>query len=105
MNDLDDDDFDDLPSKTPLTPKKGETVLIDVVSEQAAEQLAGARVLCTSVGAGQFAAHAARTAAEVACHHWDLYQCERTEERYADLDNVAWKCDVDLPEGEFDLAA
>lgn len=105
MNDFDDDDLDDLPSQAPLKPKKGEAVLIDIVSEQAAEQLAGARVLCTSVGGGQFAAHVAQTAAEVACHFWDLYQCERTEERYADLDNVAWKCDVDLPEGEFDLAA
>lgn len=104
-DDFDGDDFDDSSSQAPLKPKKGEQVLIDVVSEQAANQLAGARVLCTSVGAGQFAAHAAQTAAVIACHHWDLYQCERTEERHADLENVAWKCDVDLPDGEFDLAA
>ncbi|MGQ0635346.1 MAG: class I SAM-dependent methyltransferase [Planctomycetaceae bacterium] len=82
------------------------------------------RILCTSLGRGQFAAEAARQApgACVMCHFWDVYLAHEARQAISDsglqiadwngadcgdrdLCGVAVTCAADLPAAEFDLGA
>ncbi len=91
-----------------LSTRPAEQLLIDALKGHAPQ-----RVLCTSLGRGQFAAAAARLfpTAKVACHFFDLYRAELARQHWAtesangeeSLPQIV--CSPDFPAEEFDLAA
>lgn len=95
----DDDEEDDAPG-LPKAPS-AERVLI----EHFPVPVAG-RILCTSLGRGQLAAHLADSpdAAEVGCWFVDAFAADETRE-WMELQRkqVQVVCSADLPEGPFDL--
>jgi 16S rRNA (guanine1207-N2)-methyltransferase len=79
--------------------------LIDALPQVAAETR---RILCTTLGSGQLAAHLAALApqAEVHCSLLDLYDAHRAGERVGGAcENLTVACEADFPAGAFDLVA
>jgi 16S rRNA (guanine1207-N2)-methyltransferase len=64
------------------------------------------RVLCTSLGRGQLAAHlaAASPKAKVTCNFFDLYLARQARGVSGDLDRLNITCQADFPDAEYDLA-
>lgn len=65
------------------------------------------RILCTSLGRGQLAAHfaAASDQASVTCNFLDLYLARQAGEVSRELPNLNVTCQADFPQEEYDLAA
>ena len=86
-----------------LAIRPQEQLLIDALTDYTPS-----RVLCTSQGAAQLAAAAARLFphAAVYCHYLDLYPAEKARQ-YADnqLPNLTLGCSPDFPPQAIDLAA
>lgn len=75
-------------------------------AQDAMNEMAIGRVLCTSIGRGQAAFHIAqeRSDAEVSCHFIELFTASETAAWCAEQQSkVRVLCSSDLPEGEFDL--
>jgi len=86
-----------------LAPRPSEQILIDVLGE-----VPPGRILCTSLGRGQFASAAARSNANssVCCLFLDLHALEQTRLQLADAPvNLRLECAADFPEGPFDAVA
>ncbi len=87
----------------PLAPRPSEQILIDALGE-----IPGGRILCTSLGRGQFAMAAARAndGSSVCCSFLDLYALEQARLQQTDaLSNLALECAADFPAGPFDTVA
>lgn len=87
-----------------LRTPRAEQILIDEIPA-----LDGPRVLCTSLGRGQFAAEFSRDdpAAHVVCHAFDVYLADETR-RFVGAGEAGRPevvCAPDFPEAEFDLVA
>ncbi len=99
----DDADRDaDFPGR-PLAPRPAEQILIDALGD-----VPPGRILCTSLGRGQFAAAAAQADASshVSCCFLDLYPLEQTRLQHADPPaNLLLECAADFPDGPFDAVA
>ena len=86
-----------------MAPRPSEQILIDVLGE-----VPPGRILCTSLGRGQFASAAARSNANssVCCLFLDLHALEQTRLQLADAPvNLRLECAADFPEGPFDAVA
>jgi len=90
-------------AKFPIEPFLQEKLLLD-----AADEISGERLLCTSAGAAQFAGHVAagRPEMTVHCLYIDLYRASRarTVWRHGPA-NLQITCAADFPEGEADAVA
>lgn len=86
----------------PAPPRTSERLLIDALP-----QIATQRVLCTSLGRGQLAAHLAVSSpgSSVVCSFLDLFLATQAQEATPNLSGLRIACEADLPEGEYDLAA
>lgn len=84
-----------------LPTRPQESLLLEL-----APSLGDQRVLCNTVGRGQFALAAAGTAREVACHFLDLYHLQQCRAAAGDMpSNLSLLCQPDFPSGAFDLVA
>ena len=86
-----------------LPPRPSEAILQSALAE-----LAGRRLLCTSLGRAQLAAAAARAYPETAvvCHFLDLYLADQARQLYRDgPTNLSIVCQSDLPDDVIDVAA
>lgn len=99
-----DEDLDaDQADRAPLPPRPAERILIEALGE-----LPSGRILCTSLGRGQFAVAAARADASshVCCSFFDLYALQQAEREHIDPPaNLQLDCAADFPEGPFDAVA
>lgn len=87
------------PIRTPVQ----ESILIDAHAEMECE-----RLLCTSIGLGQFAAASARAfpATQVSCTYFDLYRANLAAQHLGELPrNLTLECATDLPSDEADIVA
>jgi 16S rRNA (guanine1207-N2)-methyltransferase len=87
-------------SRGSLAPRAAEQILIDALGD-----VLPGRILCTSLGRGQFAAAAARADASssVCCSFLDLYALEQARLGQTDaLSNLLLECRADFPDGPFD---
>jgi len=88
------------PVETRLRTPPSEQLLID-----AGDAIEAERVLCTSVGRGQAAAHVASvSSAHVSCHMIDLFPISEARELYAGVRNLEFECAADPPSASVDLA-
>jgi 16S rRNA G1207 methylase RsmC len=74
---------------------------------EAVPRVAAARIYCTSVGRAQFAAAVAMRCPDtrVCCGFLDLYQAQQAAKAHSPRPNLAFVCQADLPDTEFDLVA
>ena len=87
----------------PLEVRPAEQMLIDAVPD-----LPEGRLLCTSVGRGQFAVAAAQghPASSVRCSVLDLYTLQQADKLQAPLPpNLTFECAADFPDDEVDVFA
>jgi 16S rRNA G1207 methylase RsmC len=83
--------------------RPAEQILIDALAE-----IPDGRILCTSLGRGQFAVEAARSHASsiVCCSFLDLYALEQASEHHGDAPpNLHFECQADFPDDEIDAFA
>ena len=91
------------PPRPPVEVRPAEQVLIDALGK-----MPEGRILCTSLGRGQFAAAAAqnRPSASVCCCFLDLSARNLAAEFHADAPaNLRFECRADFPEDEIDVFA
>ncbi len=89
--------------RAPLAPRPAEQILIDTIPD-----LPPGRILCTSLGRGQFAIAAAQAHADspVCCSFLDQYALEQTRLRQQEFPaNLRLECAAEFPEGPFDAVA
>jgi 16S rRNA G1207 methylase RsmC len=89
--------------RAPLAPRPAEQILIDALPD-----LPPGRILCTSLGRGQFAIAAAQanSQSEVCCSFLDQYALEQTRLRQTEFPaNLRLECAAEFPEGPFDAVA
>lgn len=86
----------------PAPPRTSERLLIAALPEIAAN-----RVLCTSLGRGQLAAHLAASSpgSTVVCNFLDLFLATQAQEATPNLPGLRIACEADFPDIECDLAA
>ena len=84
-----------------VPPRPQEELLLELVPSAA-----GRRVLCNTVGRGQFALAAAGEAKQVSCHFLDLYNLQQCRTTAGELpSSLQLVCEADFPAGPFDLVA
>ena len=84
-----------------MQPRVSEQLLIDAIGDSGDR-----RALCFSLGRGQLAAHLVdQGAKEVQLLFSDIYLAEQAAGNLASWSGVQVKCEVDFPEGPFQLAA
>jgi 16S rRNA G1207 methylase RsmC len=84
----------------PLAPRPSERLLIDAL-----EDVPSGRILCTSLGRGQFAiaAASANASSQVICSFLDRYALEQARLQLTEApSNLALECRADFPDGPFD---
>lgn len=88
--------------RAPLEARASEQILVDFAAE-----LPQGRVLCTSLGRGQFAAAAAQNRSDaVVCCFLDQYSLKQAREFHAELPaNLQLQCVADFPPDEVDVFA
>lgn len=84
-----------------VPPRPQEALLLELVPS-----VTGQRVLCNTVGRGQFALAAAGEAKRVDCHFLDLYNLQQCRSTAGELpSSLELACTADLPAGPHDFAA
>ena len=87
-----------------VTPRSQEAILIDAIPE-----MAGERILCTSVGLGQFASEAAAALpqAAITCAFLDLYRANQASDFLGSEapQNLRIECVADFAADDVDVVA
>ncbi len=89
--------------RAPLAPRPAEQILINALPD-----LLPGRILCTSLGRGQFAIAAAQanSDSQVCCSFLDQYALEQTRLRQTEFPaNLRLECAAEFPEDPFDAVA